>query len=151
MVDISNYELIHATNNDCDLVFKWANDKDVRLNSFNSKPIKYEDHKEWFKNKIESNDSIIYLFKAYGDKVGLIRLDKIESNTYVINYNIAKEHRGKGHATNLLKLIKDIYKSSLLIGKVKKDNIGSVKAFLKAGYRMEEELDIYVFYSFAKE
>lgn len=146
-----NYELLHATDNDCDLLFQWANDKDVRLNSFNSKSIDYEEHVKWFKSKIESNDSIIYLFKVYNDKVGLVRLDKIETNTYIINYSIAKEHREKGYATELLKLIKGKYEKSLLIGKVKKENTASIKAFIKAKYLMKEESNMYVFYSFNKE
>lgn len=151
MINNNKYELLHATDNDCDLLFQWANDKDVRTSSFNSEAIKYEEHVKWFKNKIESNDSIIYLFKAYNDKVGVIRLDKIEDNIYIINYSITKEHRKKGYATELLKLIKGKYKNSLLIGKVKKENIASIKAFIKADYIMKEEPDFYVFCSYNKE
>lgn len=148
MIDINNYELVYAKEKDCDLLFKWVNDRDVRLNSFNSEQIKYEDHVKWFNDKMKSNNSSIYLFKVNDVNVGLIRLDKIDKDTYLINYSIAKEYRRKGYATILLRLIKDKYKDNLLIGKVKNKNIASIKAFIRAKYIMKKEQDIYVFYSF---
>ncbi|MBU5436664.1 GNAT family N-acetyltransferase [Tissierella sp. MSJ-40] len=151
MINIDSYKLVNVTENDCDLIFQWSNDKDVRLNSFNSNPIKYEDHIKWFKDKMKSNDSIMYIFKVCDGKVGLIRLDKLENNTYIINYSIAREHREKGYATILLRLVKEKYKDSFLIGKVKKENIASIKAFIKAEYIMKEKLDMYIFYSSNKE
>lgn len=151
MLKAEEYELVCATESDRDLLFKWANDRTVRLNSFNSDLINYQDHLKWFMNKIKSNDSIIYMFKVNKKNAGVIRLDRIEANTCLINYSISKEYRRKGYATILLILIKEKYKSSLLIGKVKKDNIGSIKAFMRAGYIMKEELDVFVFYSFIKE
>lgn len=148
MATINSYKLVNATDDDCNLLFQWANDREVRLNSFNSEPIEYDEHIKWFNNKLQSKDSIIYIFKVYNENVGLIRLDKIQNNTYLINYSIAKEHRGKGYAIVLLNTIKQKYKSSLLIGKVKKENTASIKAFIKSEYIIKEELDMYVFYSF---
>lgn len=150
MVNNDNHELILATEEYCDLLFKWTNDEEVRLNSFNSEVLKYEEHKKWFKSKIESNNTIIYIYKARSQDIGVIRLEGMEDNSYVINYSITKEYRKKGYATDLLKLIKERYKEQLLIGKVKKENIASIKAFIRAGYVMKEEYDIYIFYSFNK-
>ena len=36
-----------ADENDMDLLFQWANDPDVRKNSFHSEPISYETHKKY--------------------------------------------------------------------------------------------------------
>lgn len=151
MSETNEYELVHATESDCDLLFNWANDRAVRSNSFKSEFINYQSHIDWFKKKMDSKDSTIYILKVNKVKAGVVRLDKIKEYTYLINYSIAKENRRKGYGTILLRLIKQRYKSRLLIGKVKKDNIGSAKAFLKADYKMKEEADSYVFYSFDKE
>lgn len=142
-----NYSLRDVTRQDCDLLFVWANDKTVRENSFNANEIKYDEHVNWFNNKLDSKGTNMYIFEVNYDDVGLIRLDKLNSNSYLINYSISKEHRGKGYATALLTLIKGKYSTYLLIGKVKQGNIASIKAFTKAGYIMKEEAEMKIFHS----
>ena len=46
---------------DADLLFAWANDKDVRKNSFSERQITYEEHKSWFRKKILDRDTQVYL------------------------------------------------------------------------------------------
>lgn len=142
------FKLVIATEKDCDLLFQWINDKNVRLNSFKTELIKYKEHKRWFQKKIQSEDTKIYILKVNSKNVGVIRLEKIEDDSYLINYSIAKEYRKRGYGTELLRLIKQKYNDDLLIGKVKKKNIFSIKAFIKAGYVMKSERDIYIFYSY---
>lgn len=132
---------------DCDLLYKWANEEEVRSNSFNTNKINYKDHLKWFEEILNSKTSTIYLLEDNNKKIGMIRLDKHKKNEYIINYSISKEHRKKGYATKLLKLIKDVFPEKHLIGKVKKTNIGSIKAFLNAEYIIKEEQDSFVFYS----
>lgn len=148
MGNISKYILREVTQKDCNLLYEWVNDRTVRESSFNLDEISYDEHVSWFNKKLKSKDSFMYVLKVNQDDVGLIRLDKLDYNSFLINYSIAKEYRGKGYATELLKLIKEKYPLSLLIGKVKPTNIGSIKAFIKAGYIMEEELGTKIFYSF---
>lgn len=147
MLNVNQFKLVNVTMDDCDLIFNWANDYEVRANSFNTDTIKYEEHVEWFKSIIKQDISIMYILKIENEKIGLVRLDKISIDKYLISYSIAKEYRGKGFGTILLRLIKEKYNPRLLIGKVKKDNIASIKAFQNAGYYMKEESDIYIFYS----
>ena len=52
-----------VTQDDIKLLFKWANDPEVRLNSFNSKEIKWDEHQKWFKVKIESDSAWLILEK----------------------------------------------------------------------------------------
>ena len=37
---------------DCQLLFSWANDPDVRSASFHSAPVQWEEHRQWFKQKL---------------------------------------------------------------------------------------------------
>lgn len=144
---MNGYRLVSANIDDCDLLYEWANDHEVRKNSFNTNQINYEEHMKWFRDKLGSNDTYIYIFKNENGPIGVIRLDKLDDMSMLINYSIDKRHRGNGYATKLLKLIRIKYTNYVLIGKVKEENIGSIKAFLKAGYFKEQKIDCIVFYS----
>ena len=141
-------ELIPAANEDCELLYRWANDDEVRRNSFNTTKIAYEDHKEWFQSKISSEMTTIYILKSGNKSIGTIRLEVLAQDRYLISYSIASEFRRKGYATMMLKLVKKTNKDKVLVGRVKEDNIGSIKSFVAAGYKVEELLDgVYVFIS----
>ncbi len=40
--------LCKACQDDCNLLFQWANEEVTRKNSFNTAQIKYKDHLKWF-------------------------------------------------------------------------------------------------------
>lgn len=131
--------LIKADETHIKITFDWANDSDVRKYSFNTENIQYEDHVKWFNNKI--NDPYCFYFIGVdGDKsVGQIRLD-VSENSGIISYSVAKERRGQGYGLQLLQTLEKYILSNLnfhnfnLIGRVKQENISSVKCFLKCGY-----------------
>jgi len=144
---MDEYRLVEANEGDCQLLYRWANEVEVRKNSFNTNKVIYEDHIDWFMNKLNSKNTFIYIFKNKEKSIGVIRLEKLESPLMLINYSIDSDYRGKGYATKLLQLIKIQFRDYILFGKVKKDNMGSIKAFKNAEYFMEEELEYLVFYS----
>ncbi len=144
---MSALQLIKATMDDCEIIYNWANEEEVRKNSFNSDLIEYEDHIKWFEAKINDDNVYLFILKDEDILVGMLRLEKQEDDSLLINFSIDANSRGKGYATKLLKLIKEKYLNEVLIGKVKPENIGSIKAFEKAGYIKKEEEDYLVFYS----
>jgi RimJ/RimL family protein N-acetyltransferase len=144
---MDEYKLVEATKGDCQLLYRWTNEVEVRRNSFNTNKVSYEDHINWFMNKLNSKDTFIYIFKNKKESIGVIRLEKLECKSMLINYSIDSNYRSQGYATKLLQLIKIKFKDYTLVGEVKKNNIGSIKAFQKAGYFMKEELEYLVFYS----
>jgi len=134
---------------DCDLLFNWANDEDVRKNSFNQSKILYENHVIWFKNTIELNKCIIFILYSYNTPVGQVRID-IEGNCGIIDYSIDKMNRGKGYGVEILHILeKTIINEKIsiikLIGNVKYNNIKSQRVFEKNNYKMilEEEYFLY--------
>lgn len=123
---------------DCNLVYKWANDEEVRKNSFNSGKINYENHVKWFEKKLMSDNSLMYI--CYNDNVpaGIIRLD-IEEDCAVIGFSVDKDFRGKGYGTTMLLLLENKLKESnmpitKLVGQVKHSNLSSQKVFEKVNY-----------------
>ncbi|MCY6370411.1 GNAT family N-acetyltransferase [Clostridium ganghwense] len=123
---------------DCQLLFHWANDEQVRKNSFNNKEISYEEHIKWFNKKLKS--TTCYMFILYDEKipVGQVRID-IEDTTAIIGYSISSDFRGKGYASKMLEMLETEVKKNLLyikklIANVKFDNIFSRKIFKKLRY-----------------
>lgn len=131
-----------ATSDDCDLLFGWANDSLTRNNSFNTEPISYESHVEWYKQILANQSVIQYILELNQNgritPVGQIRLD-IEGSVAEVSYSISKDYRGLGYGKRVLQLVEDeIEKERIniekLIAKVKPDNTASAKAFLDNDY-----------------
>lgn len=142
--------LIKADETHINTTFKWANDCDVRKYSFNTENIQYEDHVKWFNNKI-NDPNCIYFIGIDGDKnIGQIRLD-ISENSGIISYSIDKEYRGHGYGFQLLQMLEKYilsntnFRNFRLIGRVKQENISSVKCFLKCGYTTNDKTDFIEF------
>lgn len=126
----ANYE-------DCTLLFKWANDSQVRKNAFSPNNIDLESHIKWYENKMNDENTRIFIVLKDNVEVGQIRVD-ISDNKGFIDYSIDKNYRGQGIGTEILQLIKLEITKVNLIGYVKKENIASMKAFEKAGYEKIE-------------
>ena len=145
-----------ATAGDVMLYFDWANDEEVRKNSFNQNKIEFEQHKKWFENKLNDSNCLMFVASINQKKVGQIRFDKINNNSFEIDFSIERNFRGKGIGSTLIKTgIVELFKTKPLvkrvIGKVKEGNFSSKKSFLNAGFKLTEnvdsnsEIDIYYF------
>lgn len=127
-----------ATEGDLMLVFEWANDPEVRRNSFQTAPIALEDHKKWYDLKMKSDNSLFYIMMCNHIPAGQIRLE-LEGKRALVNYSIAKSFRGKGLARKMLSLAENELKRSYpyiekLVAEVKEDNVASQRAFVREGY-----------------
>lgn len=128
---------------DMDLLFRWANDPDVRRSAFHTEAIPYETHVKWFHRMLENEAAYLYILCRAEEAVGQIRLD-IEDGVAVIDYSVAPGYRGRGFGRALLTLIKEkamgITGVTKLVGQVKPENSASIKAFEQCGYvRMKGE------------
>jgi RimJ/RimL family protein N-acetyltransferase len=143
MTRIKALYLRKARKSDLDLFFSWANDSDVRQNAINSDPIQYENHVQWFNNKISEPNAYVYVAFFENVPCGQIRFD-IEDNTAKIDFSIDAQHRGRGLGKLILKEGVAVFQEEVnhrywVKGLVKQGNIASQKAFQKAGFQMKEE------------
>jgi RimJ/RimL family protein N-acetyltransferase len=129
---------------DRELLFRWANDADVRRNSFHPEPIPWEDHVRWFARKLSSTDTAIWILEVDGVPAGQVRYERSGADIAEVGISIAAEHRGRGHAADLLRRSAALacdrlglraIEAFVLIG-----NDASRRAFLRAGYRETGEL-----------
>ena len=98
---------------DVDLLFEWANEPEVRKNSFNSELIDYSVHTKWF-NKVLSSDNIEQFILMDDDTaVGQIRIN-INEDEAEISYSIGAEFRGKGYGKSGAKRIHRMTKDVIL-------------------------------------
>lgn len=139
--------LRRCTYSDMDIIYKWINDDEVRNNSFNSDYIEYEVHVKWFNEKINCNNSYMYIILNNNKEIGTIRLEKHDSKA-IISYLISNEYRGKGYGNKVIDLIKKeaiINNIDILEAIVKKDNIASRKIFINNGFFEIEENNRYIY------
>ncbi|BAY60649.1 glycosyltransferase family 28 protein [Calothrix brevissima NIES-22] len=128
-----------ACSEDCQLLWEWSNDPEVRAFSFSTKPIPWEDHVEWFQSRLHSSNTILYIGVAKNDlPVGQIRYD-INGDEAIISISIDKKFRHQGYGYKLIHLgCKKIFSNShisLIHAYIKNDNQASIKVFSKAGFK----------------
>ncbi|GAB6282482.1 MAG: hypothetical protein STSR0008_12280 [Ignavibacterium sp.] len=143
------FELREITLDDAKLLFDWANDPAMRANSFHQKKIEWNKHITWLKDKLDSKSSKIFIASFNGNDIGQIRFDRKE-NKAIIDFYITEEFRGKGLGSSMLlkgeKKITNYWKDIVdIVGEVKKNNLSSNKAFIKAGFQENESGDIFIY------
>jgi len=134
---------------DCNLLFEWTNDPDVRLNSHNKESVHYENHVTWLKNKLASSDSWLYIFLLDDVPVSILRLDK-QDEAILISYSVTSEFRGKGIGKEIISRLPTVIKNNSIqcnkiIAEVFKTNDASNKIFKSAGYTKKEEENIFIY------
>ncbi|WP_439883136.1 UDP-2,4-diacetamido-2,4,6-trideoxy-beta-L-altropyranose hydrolase [Pontibacter sp. MBLB2868] len=128
-----------VTIHDLMLLFDWANDPEVRKQSFNPDPILLESHTRWLKAKLEDERAMLYIAEADGVPAAHIRFE-LENGTATISYLIGPAFRGRslGHVVlqkGVAALLRHRPEVRLVEGLVQKENLASVRAFEKAGFR----------------
>lgn len=136
---MKQYKLRKFTEEDKELLFNWANEEEVRKNSFQSDYIDWNIHQIWFYKQLKKKDSSIYIYCENEEPIGQIRLE-YKGNYAEIHYSIEKKYRGQGHGERMLllaeeKIRKERKEIQFLDAEVKKDNIASRKKFEQLGYR----------------
>lgn len=136
----SSFAIREASEADCDQYFEWANDRSVRMNAINQEEIEYESHCKWFKSKLKTGSTKMYILEKSGSlPVGQIRFD-ISSVSALISYSLDKEWRGKRLGSLLVKkglsnFIADKSRGlSEIVAEVKSNNIASIKVFERLNF-----------------
>jgi RimJ/RimL family protein N-acetyltransferase len=125
--------------NDCDLLFNWSNEESVRMNSIRQETIVYENHVSWFKGKLSSVETDIYILQNGGVPVGQIRFDKNDYG-YLLDYSIAANERGKGYGALIISITLGMLPaSSYVFAYVKEKNLASIRCLEKCGFKSEGE------------
>ena len=127
---------------DMEQFFLWANDKEVRKNSFSMDPISYEEHQEWYEKKLEEETTQMYILCDGSLEVGSLRLE-YDAQGAEISYSIAPEYRGHGYGKELISLAEqevrrwaEMSGKAVIKAQVKPGNQASKRIFTEAGYEV---------------
>lgn len=147
--DAKDLSLRRAVQEDMEFFFFWANDPAVRKNSFSQEPISWAEHMDWFKKKINSPWTGMWVMQTpYELPVGQIRFD-IDQEVVDINYSLDLIARGRKWGVKLLELginkIRESAKGKMIQGRVKKSNPASRRIFLNLGFTEAIENDVFIF------
>lgn len=147
---VKNYlEFKPATLQECELVFRWANDADTRKWSFTTESIPWETHQKWYKESLERQDRELLICYRLGVPIGQLRLD-ISGQEAVLSYSIAKEYRNRGYGAELLRVAEEWVRLKkpqvkCLIAYTKPKNQASGRILSENGYlrSVEEDFERY--------
>lgn len=131
-----------ATLADEGLFFVWANDPEVRRQSFNTEPIPLDQHQRWFRGRLRSPDALLrVLVDDEGLPLGQIRFERraTEPVRAVISFSLDPVARGYGLASELLQLgadelVREWGGAVEAYGEVRLANTASAKALLRNGF-----------------
>jgi len=150
---MEKFFLREITENDILLLFKWANDSEVRRNSFSTAVISLEEHTDWFKKAILDHCTLIYILTDGWADIGMIRFScDFDAQTAVASYSISKGFRGQGHGGRIIQLAEKVVfaenpEIKTIKGFVKSCNDASRRIFINNGYNesYDPEKDQFVY------
>ena len=128
-----------AEEGDCKLLWQWRNEETTRKWSFNSAPITYGEHRQWFLSKLHSNDTkLLVILNEDKRKIGQVRFDISPDGSAKVNISIANRERNKGYGSTALKLacqyVWEKFNVRKVLAYIKERNQASINAFAKAGF-----------------
>ena len=129
------------------LYYNWANEPEARKNSLNSKYISWNFHKNWFKKKMQSKKTVLYIFEKKDVAVGQVRFER-KNKIVKLSFSVCKSFRGRGLGKKMVTMAIKKYrlnKKITFIGEVKLKNFSSIKIFKSLGFTMDFINKIYRF------
>ncbi len=132
--------LRRALQDDCRTIWEWANDPEVRASAFNSEPIPWETHLQWFDGKLRDPQSLIFVgLSVNGKPFGQVRFDWDEHGAAEVDASVDRGQRNGGLGSALIQRAVEELFTSTSVGSVnahiKPKNGASILAFEKADFR----------------
>ena len=132
------FTIRRAVEADCETIWHWANDPQVRRQSFSPGEIPWDDHLAWFNGKLSDPDHVFYVVtNGSGRPIGQVRYE-IDGGQAICSVSLAPECRGRGFGSRVLDLasgrVMDEAGLGVVHAYIKQGNEQSVRAFLRAGF-----------------
>ena len=136
------FKIYEAEISDDSYLLKWRNDPLTVEMSKTQKKVKCFEHKNWLENLRQQSNTKIYIAKNLDLKrIGMSRFQENKNKEVEVSINICPKFRGKGFSYYFLKLsVKKYldYNKSKLLATIRKENIASIKCFLRCGFDFSE-------------
>ena len=134
-----------ATLDDAQFLFDLRTDPDVAAASNRAAPPGLAEHIGWLTRALEDHDVRVFIVEdEYHLPIGQVRLDQTADDSAEVSIALVSAARGHGTGTEVLKILAlaaEHHGIRWLEAVIKETNHASRKAFLKAGYSVEEIKD----------
>jgi UDP-2,4-diacetamido-2,4,6-trideoxy-beta-L-altropyranose hydrolase len=130
----------YANARDKELLFRWANDKSVRKQSFRQALVEASEHKKWFEEKLLDPHSFIFIAdSASGSPLGQVRFDlDVSVKEALIDISIDSRMRGKGLGVKVLfkamERCASVIPDLKFVAEVREENLASQKLFKRMNF-----------------
>jgi len=131
---------------DCRILWQWANDAEVRRQSFTQEVISWPAHQQWFQSQLADSETLIRIAEdERKDSIGVVRF-KLTGTGAVVSISLAPEFRGRGLASSVLNCALDELLRTTSVRKVsafvKPENLASLRLFQRAGFICKEHTSV---------
>jgi len=135
-----HFSLRPATADDCEIVFRWANDPTTRAISFSPAAIPWEEHRRWFFARLADPGHLFAMaITPDGEPMAQARFALDGSGAAVISVSLAPEFRGVGLGSRLIRRACEEASTGLRVreirARIKPGNSASLHAFGQAGFQ----------------
>ena len=140
-----NLKARFATTKDKAQLLAWANDAEIRNQSFMATKVTKEEHDKWFSKVLADQDNQRLFMLENNDEspCGQVRFSRTERDDWEIHFSMDSQYRGQGLGVKLIRaglhgFLGEGHKSRIT-AKVKNDNAASLRVLAKAGFQIEKE------------
>lgn len=136
----ARFTLRRAGEQDCRLIWEWANDSEVRASAFNIAPIPWETHVSWFSGKLRDAASAMFVgLNADGRAFGQVRFDWDEHRVSEVDVSVDRNQRKAGLGSALIcRAVEELFATApvdCVKAHIRPGNSASIRAFEKAGFQ----------------
>ena len=131
-----------ATPEDRDLVFEWRNKPEIIALGSSQKPVSALEHSDWFGLILTSTKCRLFIILLGSNPIGQVRFEINENDHAEISVFLITGYTGKGlgvlSINQSCKLaFTSFHEVSYIVAFVRKNNVGSLRAFGKAGFQVD--------------
>lgn len=137
----SSYSLERASTQDIKLVYNWQCHPNTRKYALTPSIPSWAEHYAWMSKKLQSTSDYFYMImeRNSSNRVGVVRLDRLRTNHYLVSIFIDPNSYGKGIGSKALAIIDAIHPDVTVHANVLKENTPSQRLFQKARYQQADE------------
>ncbi len=137
-LDGDNVTVRMARADDLMPLWRLSNDAELRHHSFDRAEIPLNRHREWFRDRLSRENSVLAVLDVGGTPAAQVRYDRDGDGVLMVHFAVTPAFRGKGLGTRALsdtwRLACERLRATRIRGVVMQSNEASARAFVAAGY-----------------
>lgn len=138
--------LRNAVRGDARLLWEWANDSGTRMASFSSREIPWDEHCQWFEDRLCNERCRLLIAEVASMPVGLVRFERDSDQGAIVSVVLSPLLRGLGFGKEVIRRGTEHYVgiegADKIDAYIKPENRASQRAFEHAGYKLMDHTTV---------